>query len=402
MSSPDYYEILGVPRDADNDQVKKAYRRLAMKLHPDVNTAPDAEDQFKQVSEAYEVLSDANKRAIYDRGGDPLGGHGADPFGGMGFGGFSGGEAFDIGDLFGAMFGGSFGGSRGPRPRVQRGKDALARVQLGLADAVFGATVPVSVNTYVACEQCRGAGSADGSDPLTCTQCHGRGEVTVSQRTLLGEIRTTKACPNCQGFGNIIQNPCPECSGHGRVNVQRTLNVRIPAGVDTGNRVHLQSQGEVGPGAGPAGDLFIEVQVKKHERFRREDANLETVIRLPMTAAALGTSIGIDTLESEREDCPPQDRQVRLDVPAGTQSGTRLTIPGRGVPSLHANRRGERPRGDMGITLLVQTPTKLDDAQRELLAKLAQLRDEQEPDLAPRQPEERGFFNRLRDAFAEK
>lgn len=394
MSNPDYYEILGVPRDATAEQIKKAYRKLAMKVHPDVTDDPDAEDKFKEISEAYEVLSDSSKRAIYDRGGDPLGSGGG--FGG--FGGF-GSEAFDIGDLFGAMFGGSFGGGRGPRPRVQRGKDQLMRVPLGLADAVFGATVPVSVNTYVACDACHGNGSADGSQPQTCAQCNGRGETIVTQRSLIGEIRTAQACPACQGYGDVIPNPCPDCHGQGRINKQRTINVRIPAGVDSGNRVHLEGQGEVGPGAGPAGDLFIEIQVQPHDIFRRDANNLETVIRLPMTAAALGTTINIETLESEREDCPPEDQFVALDIPAGTQPGTRLTIPGRGVPSLHPNRRGENPRGELGVTLLVQTPTKLDDHQRELLRQLAEARDETEPGLS-HQPVEKGFFGRLKDAFS--
>lgn len=402
MSTPDYYQVLGVSRDASADEIKKAYRKMAMKVHPDVATDRDAEDKFKQVNEAYEVLSDPNKRAIFDRGGDPMShGPGGDPFANMGgFSGFGsyGGQGFDIGDLFGAMFGQATT-TRGPKSRVRRGQDQLIRTKLTLPEAVFGVTKPVTFDTYLVCDSCSGSGSRDNREPVTCTQCNGRGEVVVSQRSILGEIRTSQPCPACQGYGNIIPEPCPECSGHGRIPQQRTINVKIPGGVDTGNRVHLQGQGEVGPGAGPAGDLYVEIQVQPHDVFRRDHENLEMVVRLPMSLAALGTQIDIDTLESELPDCPDERRQVHLDVPAGTQSGSRLVINGHGVPSLRANRRGENPRGDLGITMLVQTPTKLDSQQRDLLAQLAQLRGEAGPEVLTK-PEEKGFFNRLKDAFS--
>ncbi|WP_277032846.1 molecular chaperone DnaJ [Propionimicrobium lymphophilum] len=389
----DYYETLGVPRDASAEQIKKAFRRKARQYHPDVNDSPDAEDKFKAVNEAYAVLSDENKRAIYDRGGDPMS-SGFD--GGMGgFGGFSS-QGFDIGDLFGAMFGGDFGGSRGPRSRVQRGKDLLARLELELSEAVFGITSELKINTFVACQNCHGAGSADGSDPVTCTQCNGRGDVTVSQRSLLGEIRTTQACPACQGYGTVIKNPCPDCAGHGRVNERRTLNVKVPAGVDTGNRIRLQGQGEIGEGAGPAGDLFVEIRVRPHERFRRVGQDLETYMNLPMTAAALGAKIDLGTLESERDDCDPNDSTVQIDVPEGTQTGTRVTVRGKGVPSLNDGRRGGQ-RGNLIVIFNVVTPTKLTDRQRELLAELAEERNETE--LKAEISHDKGFFERLKDAF---
>lgn len=403
MSAPDYYSILGVPRDASADQIKKAYRKMAMKVHPDVATDPDAEEKFKQVNEAYEVLSDPNKRSIFDRGGDPMGPGGGDPFANMGgFGGFGSfaSQGFDIGDLFGAMFGGGTT-SRGPKSRVRRGQDQLIRARLTLSEAVFGVTKAIKFDTHVVCTTCNGSGGANNREPVTCTQCHGRGEVITSQRSILGEIRTTQQCPNCQGFGNIIPEPCPDCSGQGRVSEQRTINVKIPAGVDTGNRVHLQGQGEIGPGAGPAGDLYVEIQVASHDVFRRDHDNLEMVIRLPMSLAALGTELDIDTLESELPDCPPERRTVHVQVPAGTQSGTRLVVPDHGVPSLRTNRRGETPRGDLGITLLVQTPTRLDDAQRDLLAQFAQLRGEGGPEVLNKQHEEKGFFDRIRDVFSQ-
>ncbi|MGI5952163.1 MAG: molecular chaperone DnaJ [Brooklawnia sp.] len=401
MSAPDYYAILGVPRDASPDQIKKAYRKMAMKVHPDVATDPDAETKFKEVNEAYEVLSDPNKKAIFDRGGDPMGPGGGDPFANMGgfsgFTNFGGGQGFDIGDLFGAMFGGQTT-ARGPKSRVRRGQDQLIRTRLTLAEAVFGVTKPVKFDTHVICQTCNGSGAAGNREPLTCTQCHGRGEVVVSQRSFLGEIRTSQPCPACQGYGNVIPEPCADCAGQGRIPEQRTVKVKIPAGVDTGNRVHLQGHGEVGPGGGPAGDLYVEIQVQPHDVFRRERDNLLMVVRLPMSLAALGTSIDIDTLESESADCPPERRQVRLDVPAGSQSGSRVVIENHGVPSLRPNRRGEVQRGDLIVTLLVQTPTKLDPAQRDLLTQLAQLRGEVVPEVINKQ-EEKGFFDRLKDAF---
>jgi molecular chaperone DnaJ len=393
----DYYQILGVDRDATPDQIKRAYRKKAKLLHPDVTDDPQAEEKFKAVNEAYEVLNDPQKKAVFDRGGDPMhaggGAGGFDPFGG--FANFGAG-GFDISDLMGAMFGGATqGSSRGPRPRVRRGQDQLVRAQLTLAEAAFGTAKQVSLSTYVVCPGCTGSGSASGTSPQTCTRCQGRGQVTAVQRSFLGDIRTTQACPTCQGFGTIIVNPCPDCSGEGRVRTQRTLTVNIPAGVSAGNRIHLSGQGEVGPGGGPAGDLYVEVSIAKHDLFRRDGDNLEVALTIPMTAAALGTQIPIRTLEADNDDTPEESRTVMLTVPAGTQAGARLVIKGMGVPKLRGNSRG-----DMGVTLLVETPTKLDDEQRDLLQRLAELRDETHPDLAPAGDHAKGFFGRLKDSFA--
>ena len=277
---------------------------MAMKVHPDVAADPDAEEKFKQVNEAYEVLSDPNKRAIFDRGDQwarrrsNMGG----------FGGFSSaaGQGFDIGDPFGAMFSGGLT-TRGPKSRVRRGQDQLISCPVDLRG---GWGDQPSSDTHVVCATCSGSGGANKREPVTCTQCHGRGEVIISQRSILGEIRTAQPCPNCQGYGNIIPEPCPDCSGQGRVSEQRSINVKIPAGVDTGNRVHLQGQGEIGPGAGPAGDLYVEIQVAPHDVFRRDPDNLEMVVKLPMSLAALGTGLDIDTLESELADCPPERQKV--------------------------------------------------------------------------------------------
>ena len=384
--SADYYEILGVPRSATPEQIKKAYRQLAMKLHPDVAPEPDAAERFKKVAEAYEVLQDPKKRDLYDRGGDPLGG---------GMGGFNGGfgaGGFDFTNLVDAMFGSQT--TRGPRSRVRRGQDALVRLDLELAEAAFGTTKPLRVDTAVLCPRCSGSGATDGAGPVRCSTCHGQGEVTHVQRSFIGDIRTTQACPTCRGYGTVIANPCVECSGDGRVRSSRTISVKIPAGVSTGNRIHLAAHGEVGPGGGPAGDLYVELSVAPHEVFRREGDDLEVVVRIPMTAASLGTEVDVATLEADLEDADPEAKSVRVVVPPGTQSGTRIALEGKGVPHLRASGRGQ-----LGVTLLVQTPTRLDDEQRELLRQLAELRGELRPE-GTVQRQGRGVFGRLRDAFA--
>lgn len=387
--SADYYQILGVPRDASPEQIKKAYRQLAMKLHPDVASEPDAADRFKRVAEAYEVLADPKKRDVYDRGGDPLGG-GMGGFTGFGAGGF-GTSGFDFTNLVDAMFGAQT--ARGPRSRVRRGQDALVRLDLELAEAAFGTTKPLRVDTAVLCPRCNGSGAEAGSGPVTCATCRGQGEVTHVQRSFIGDIRTTQACPTCRGFGTVIADPCTECAGDGRVRSNRTINVKIPPGVNTGNRIHLAAHGEVGPGGGPAGDLYVELHVAPHEAFRREGDDLEVVVRIPMTAAALGTEVDVATLEADRPDADPEECFVTVSVPAGTQSGTRIAIDGKGVPRLRGSGRGQ-----LGVTLLVQTPTRVDAEQRELLRRLAELRGETRPE-GTVQKHGRGVFGRLRDAF---
>jgi molecular chaperone DnaJ len=384
--STDYYESLGVPRDATPEQIKKAYRRLAMKLHPDVAAEADAAERFKRVAEAYEVLQDPKKRDLYDRGGDPLGG-------GMGgFNGTFGAGGFDFTNLVDAMFGQQT--TRGPRSRVRRGQDALVRLDLELAEAAFGTTKPLRVDTAVLCPRCNGSGAAEGSTPVRCSTCHGQGDVTHVQRSFIGDIRTTQPCPTCRGYGTVIPNPCHECAGDGRVRSNRTINVKIPPGVSTGNRIHLAAHGEVGPGGGPAGDLYVELTVAGHEFFRREGDDLEVVVRIPMTAAALGTEVLVSTLEADLPDADPDTIAVRVPVPAGTQSGTRIAIDGKGVPRLRGSGRGQ-----LGVTLLVQTPTRIDHEQRELLRQLAELREETRPE-GTVQKTGRGVFGRLRDAFA--
>jgi len=389
--SQDLYATLGVPRDADNEAIKKAYRRLARQLHPDVNSDPGTEERFKDVTRAYEVLTDPEKRRMYDLGGDPFAGAG---------GGFGAGQGFSFTDIMDAFFGGqgagAAGGGRGPRPRMRRGQDALIRVDVDLAGAAFGTTRELKVDTAVTCTVCHGDGAALGSRPMTCETCQGRGEVHHVQRSFLGEIRTMRPCAACRGFGSIIPEPCRECSGDGRVRARRTLNVKIPAGVDTGTRVQLSGEGEVGPGGGPAGDLYVEIHVADHPTFMRQGNDLMCNVVLPMTAAALGTEIDLPTLEADLVDEKSDtdvETSVPLDIRAGTQSGSEIVLNGRGVPSLRGTGRG-----DLVVRIIVETPTRLDDRQEDLLRELAVLRDEESPDGQVR-AEPKSVFDRLRGAF---
>jgi molecular chaperone DnaJ len=386
--SQDLYDLLGVARDADADTIKKAYRRLARQYHPDVNPDPEGQERFKEISLAYEVLSDPQKRASYDRGGDPFGGAA----------GFGQGAGFSFTDIMDAFFGGQGGGmgaqGRGPRSRVRRGQDALIRLEVELAEAAFGVAREIKVDTAVVCSTCHGDGAAPGSRPVPCETCHGQGEVAHVQRSFLGEIRTLRACPACRGFGSVIPDPCRECSGEGRVRSRRTLTVKIPAGVDDGTRVQLSEQGEVGPGGGPAGDLYVEIHVAKHEVFTRHGNDLHCTVTVPMTAAALGTTLTLPTLEADVEAGADSgvETSFELEVGAGTQSGSEQVLRGRGVPGLRGGR------GDLVVTIAVETPTRLDERQEELLRELAAIRGEEAP-TGQVKPSPKSMFGRLRDAF---
>jgi molecular chaperone DnaJ len=383
--SQDPYAILGVSRDAEPDEIKKAYRRLARQLHPDVNPDPQTQERFKEVSAAYEVLSDPEKRRMYDLGGDPFSRAGAGA-----------GAGFSFTDIMDAFFGGGAGQQqgRGPRPRMRRGQDALVRIEVELAEAAFGVQRELKVDTAVVCSVCSGSGAAPGSQPVTCETCHGRGEVQHVQRSFLGEVRTLRPCSACRGYGEIIPDPCRECSGDGRVRSRRSLSVKVPSGVDTGTRVQLAGEGEVGPGGGPAGDLYVEIHVAPHPVFTRDGSDLHCHITVPMTAAALGTTIQLPLLEADVAEADSEvELWIDLEVRPGTQSGTETRLRGRGVPHLRS-----QVRGDLVVTIEVETPGRLDDRQEELLRELAVLRHEESPDGKIQTPH-KGMFGRLRDAF---
>jgi len=367
----DYYGLLGVAPNASDDEIRKAYRRLARELHPDVNPDLRAQERFKQVTAAYEVLSDPDKRRVVDLGGDPLSsgpGSAGNPFA-QGFGG--------LGDIMDAFFGGA-GGARNPRSRVRQGADALLRIECDLFETAFGAERELTVDTAVVCPVCTGAGTASGTHPSSCDTCRGRGEVQQVQRSFLGQVMTTRTCPRCGGTGSVIERPCAECSGDGRVRARRTLKVKIPAGVEAGMRIRLSGEGETGPGGGPSGDLYVEVHEKPHPVFTRDGDDLHCTLALPMTAAALGTTLPLTTLDGEEQ----------LDVAPGTQPDAVLTLRARGVPHLRASGRG-----DLHVHLDVQVPTRLDGEQERLLRELAKLRDEERPGVSGRVG---GLFGRRR------
>lgn len=370
--SADYYAVLGIERDATPEQIKKAYRRLARELHPDVN--PAEEDRFKEVTKAYEVLSDPQKRELHDLGGDPF-----STGGGFGAG-------FGFSDIMDAFFGGA-GAQRGPRSRQRRGRDALIRLDVELTEATFGATRDIQVDTALGCQTCGGNGAAPGTQLRRCDVCQGRGEVQQVTRSFLGQVMTARPCAACQGFGSVIPAPCNECGGDGRIRTRRTLTIKVPPGVDTGTRIQLSGEGEAGPGGGPAGDLFVEIVERQHAVFQRSGDDLHATVAVPMTAAALGTSVQFETLDGPRS----------LDLRPGTQPGQTLTLPGLGV----AHLRGQG-RGDIVVHIDVRTPTRLDAEQEDMLRKLAALRGEDGPDVGTVTSDRPTLFSRLRDAFNER
>ncbi|MEY4436656.1 MAG: co-factor of molecular chaperone [Actinomycetota bacterium] len=340
----DHYEVLGVARDASEDQIKKAYRKLARELHPDVNPSADAQEKFKSVTHAYEVLSDSNARRQYDMGGQ-------DPFGAAGFG---------FGDIFDTFFGG--GASRGPKSRAERGQDALIRVDLTLEEVVFGVAKQVEVDTAVLCETCGGSCCRPGTSLMTCDVCRGSGQIQRQVRSLLGNVVTSAPCGSCRGYGQVIPDPCVDCRGQGRVRARRTIDLNIPAGVEDGLRLQLAGNGEVGFAGGPSGDLYVDMSVKEHDVFGRQGDDLTCTLEVPMHEAVLGGLAKIETFDGELE----------VKIEPGIQTGEIISIKGKGVQHLRTSGRG-----DLKISLQVVTPTKLDSKQKELFRSLAGLRKDE-------------------------
>ncbi|WKD57245.1 Chaperone protein DnaJ [Corynebacterium capitovis DSM 44611] len=373
----DYYGILGVDREATEQEIKRAYRKLARKYHPDVNPSEEAAEKFREISLAQEVLLDPSKRRIVDRGGDPMEQGGAGGAGAGGFGGF--------GDIFEAFFGGAGSQGREPRSRVQPGADALLRTTISLEEAFAGVKKDVTVDTAVLCDRCHGTGSQSESAPVSCDHCHGTGSVQDVQQSFLGNVMTTRTCPKCGGYGEIIPDPCRQCAGDGRVRATRDLTVTIPAGIADGMRIRMAGQGEVGHGGGPAGDLYVEVHTLAHPVFLREGDDLHLRVTVPMYDAALGASLSVGDLGGG---------ETTIDIPAGTQPNEQIVLEGAGMPRLRA-----QGSGDMVAHVHVAVPTELSDQEREALEGL---RDGHAgvPEVAT---EGRGrddnFFSRVRDRF---
>jgi molecular chaperone DnaJ len=366
----DYYDLLGVPKGASAEEIKKAYRKRARELHPDANPGdPEAEAEFKQVAEAYETLSDDQKRSHYDR------------FGSNGNGGFGGGDPFGgggLGDLFDAFFNQS-GGGRGGQPTANRGVDLEVVAELELEDTVHGIAKDVTVRTAIPCGTCEATGSSAGSESETCTQCNGAGQIRQMRQSVLGQMVTTSICPTCNGEGQTISNPCGDCHGEGRRVEDQTYTVDIPAGVANGTTLRLTGRGAVGARGGGAGDLYVEVRIKKHSVFTRDGEHLLADLHVAATQAALGATLSFDAI----------DGPLEVDVPAGSQTGKVFLVRDHGVPHL----RG-RGRGNLALTLVVDTPVDLDEEQAELLRQFADLRGEPVHD-----PSEGGLFSKIRSAF---
>jgi molecular chaperone DnaJ len=376
MSKRDYYEVLGIPRDADESAIKSAYRRLARQYHPDVNKSDDAEERFKEINEAHEVLSNAEKRQMYDRFGHAAaqGGFGqAGP--GAGFGGFGG-----FGDIFEEFFGG-FGGMRaGPRG-PERGDDLRYDIEITFQEAVFGTEKEIEIPRLETCPVCQGSGAEPGTKPIRCPQCNGSGEVRRTQQTILGSFVSVSTCPRCNGEREIAPTPCTNCRGQKRVRVTRKLSVTIPAGVDDGMRIRLAGEGEPGGRGGPAGSLYVVLHVRPHPLFQRQEADILLELPVNIVQAALGAEIEVPTL----------DGKTRLTVPAGTQHGAVFRLRGKGVPILRSTRRG-----DQLITVHVIVPEKLNDKQRKLLKELGETLG-----LESLGKDTRGLFEKLLDAVGD-
>jgi molecular chaperone DnaJ len=370
VSKQDYYELLGVARDASDQELKSSYRKLAMQFHPDRNPGNAlAEEQFKAVGEAYQVLSDPQKRAAYDRFGHAglgsAGGFNSDPFAGAG----------DLGDIFGDIFGEMFSGGGRRASRQQRGRDLRYDLALEFEEAVFGKKTDIQIRRMVACTTCRGTGAAQGRGPIPCQQCGGRGQVRFQQ----GFFSIARTCTQCGGTGTIITEPCKTCHGDTRVQTEHTITVNVPAGVEDGTRIRFQGEGDAGRNNSAAGDLYVVLSVKQHKFFEREGDDIFCVVPISFPQAALGVELNIPTLDSE----------IKLKIPEGTASGRQFRMRGKGVP--HLNEHG---KGDLVVEVRVETPSKLTRAQRDLLKQLAESMPVENT------PVSRSLFSKVRDIFS--
>ena len=373
MAKRDYYEVLGINRDASEEEIKKAYRKLAMKHHPDRNPDnPKSEELFKEAKEAYEVLCDASKRAAYDQYGHA----GVDHQAGMGAGGGAGFGTFA--DAFGDIFGDIFGGGR-QRSNVYRGADLRYNLEISLEEAAHGTETRIRIPTMQECEACKGSGAKPGTQPTTCTTCGGHGQVRMTQ----GFFSIQQTCPKCHGNGKVVQNPCATCSGAGRVKHQKTLSVKIPAGVDEGDRIRLSGEGEAGVNSGPSGDLYVVVHIRAHEVFSREANDLHCEMPVSITKAALGGEIEIPTL----------DGYAKIKIPAETQSGKVFRLRGKGIKGVRS-----QTFGDLMCHVVVETPVNLTSRQKELLAELEEII---ERDAGRHNPRAKSWMDRVKEFFAE-
>ena len=374
----DYYDVLGVAKSASDDEIKKAHRKLAKKYHPDLNRDnPEAAEKFKELNEAYEVLSDKDKRARYDQFGfagvDPN--YGAGQGGGFG-GGFGGFDMGDLGDIFGSFFGG--GSSRSRRNAPQRGETIQQRVMLSFEEAAFGCEKEITINRTERCEKCEGTGAEKGSSAETCSNCHGSGVVTQTQRTPLGMFQTQAACPNCRGTGKIIRKPCKKCSGTGKTRNSRTLKVKIPAGIDDGQSIQLRGQGNAGSNGGPSGDIIVTIGIRPHPIFTRDGNNVICEIPISFPQAALGDTLQVPTI----------DGKVEYTIPEGTQTGTVFRLRGKGIQNV--NGRG---RGDQYVRVNIEVPTRLTEHQKKLL------RDFESSTTDENQAQRKSFWDKVKDVL---
>lgn len=374
MNNTEYYDRLGVSKDASQDEIKRAYRKMSKKYHPDINKEPGAEEKYKEVQEAYETLSDDQKRAAYDQHGPD----GANGFGGQGgFGGFDGGAGFGgFEDIFSSFFGG--GATRNPNAPRQ-GDDLQYRVNLSFEEAIFGAEKEVHYNREATCKTCSGSGAKPGTSPVTCGRCHGQGVINVDTQTPLGMMRRQVTCDVCHGTGQEIKEPCQTCHGTGHEKQSHKVSVKIPAGVETGQQIRLAGQGEAGFNGGPYGDLFVIINVNPSDKFTRDGSTIYYTLNISFVQAALGDTVEVPTVHGN----------VEMTIPAGTQTGKTFRLKGKGAPRLRGGSQG-----DQHVTVKIVTPTKLNDAQKEALLAFAKASGDEK--IAP---QKKGFFNKVKDAL---